>query len=138
MFSSSTFTVRFMSDLNRDKKVALSSLQYSFFWQRSEFCAKNDFLVYNKEYTYYKPTLLFFRFKLYADGSKMQNDPVLTASDLDNIKSESPQKYIVVSEKSVTTYESDQTAGSKRSTEEEELRSLSTTPRYSHEDLGEN
>lgn len=67
----------------------------------------------------------------------MQNDPVLTASDPDNIKSDSPQKYIVASEKSVSTYESDQTGGSKRSTEEEELRSLSTTPRYSHEDLGE-
>ncbi|XP_053380714.1 uncharacterized protein LOC123547669 [Mercenaria mercenaria] len=67
----------------------------------------------------------------------MQNDPAWEHSDHNNVQLENLQKHtVLIPQKSVSTYESAQTDGSKRSTEEEELRSLSTTPRYSHEDLG--
>ena len=67
----------------------------------------------------------------------MQYDPDWENRTFEKTKIASKEEYSVVPNKSVSTYGSFQTAGSKRSTEEEELRSLSTTPRYSHEDLGD-
>jgi 3-isopropylmalate dehydratase small subunit len=66
----------------------------------------------------------------------MQYDPTWENRTFEKTKIESGKENSVVQNKSVSTYDSYQTGESKRSTEEEELRSLSTTPRYSHEDLG--
>ncbi|KAL4219320.1 hypothetical protein ACF0H5_021900 [Mactra antiquata] len=73
----------------------------------------------------------------------MQDELDSTTTNPDKVSktvySNIPKKYSVSPQKSIRSYstrDSEQTGGSKRDTEEEELRSLSTTPRYSHEDLG--
>lgn len=59
-----------------------------------------------------------------SDGAARHND---------NESAVSPQKSVRSAKSSITQ---DTYNNSKHSTTEDELRSLSTTPRYSHEDLG--
>lgn len=85
-------------------------------------------------------------FNEHGDNSKMKHDFSVSHSDLegqsdgavrhnDDESAVSPQKS-VRSAKSSVTQDTYNTGNSKHSTTEDELRSLSTTPRYSHEDLG--